>query len=96
MASQYDYILEQYAENVPVAVAAKLLGKPVAWVQVGLESGVLPFGSCVKRGRAAFHIAPLALVRYLTGDYSQIPRAMIDAVAQSVAKETAKAIMELR
>lgn len=84
--TNYDHILEQYPENVPVAVAAKLLGKPVAWVQHGLRSRALPFSSCVEFERASFHIAAG------TGDPSN-QRATSGWKATKVAKRLVEAFM---
>lgn len=90
--TNYEHILEQYPENVPVAVAAKLLGKPVAWVQHGLRSRALPFGSCVEFERASFHISPRALIRYLEGDVMVPARELMDAIAAETAKATVAAL----
>ena len=81
-----EQLLKDYPHNVPVAVAARLLGKPVAWVQAGLEGGMLPFGCCVKKDKASFHIAPRALGRYLDGEHSAVDREVLDAIAERTVK----------
>jgi len=90
--TNYTAILEQYPCNVPVNVAAELLGKSVPWVQWGLESKALPFGSCVKRdgGKAAFHISPIALRRYIEGDIMMPAMELIKVVAETAAKAAIK------
>lgn len=82
----YDYILEQYPHNVPVAAAAKALGKSPNWIHAGLKSGALPFGCCVEQDRCSFHIAPLALVRYLEGERMIPVRDLLDAIAERAAQ----------
>ncbi len=87
---EYDYLLELYPNNIPVAEAAKVMGKPACFVQYGLENGTLPFGCCVKNKQCAFHIAPVAFVRYMEGSRELPLRDLIDAVAEKTAKETVR------
>lgn len=68
MYNDLDSLLADYPLNVPVYIAAKMMGKPPAFVQFGLEMGTLPFGSCVRREKASFHIPPRAFWHYLTGE----------------------------
>lgn len=82
----YSWIIEQYPDNVPVKVAAQVLGKPAAWVQMGLQKGTLPFGCCVNFDRNSFHIAPVALVNYLTGAREVPFRDVIEAAAEYTAR----------
>jgi len=62
-------IIEKYPHNVPVPVAAELLGKGQMYVRTGLQNGRLPFGSAVKiSSQWSYHISPLALKAYMDGD----------------------------
>ena len=90
----YDWIKEQYPGNVPVSVAAKVMHKPAGYVQLGLENGTLRFGSCVRNERCAFHIAPEAFIKYMEGADMLDIRSLLDDLAQSTAKATAKEIIE--
>ena len=56
--------------NVPVQVAAEMLGKQALYVQCGLKDGSLPFGNAVKGegGRYAFNIPTERFIAYLEGE----------------------------
>lgn len=86
----YDWIKEQYPGNVPVAVAAKVMHKPVGYVQLGLETGTLRFGSCTKNERCSFHISPDAFIRYMEGRDEPDIRYMLDEIARITAQATIK------
>ena len=86
----YDWIKEQYPGNVPVAVAAKVMHKPVGYVQLGLETGTLRFGSCTKNERCSFHISPDAFIRYMEGRDEPDIRYMLDEIARTTAQATIK------
>ncbi len=43
--------------NLPVKVAARLMGKSPEWVMQGLKDGVFPWGYAVKVGRWSFFIS---------------------------------------
>lgn len=53
-------------KTIKVEEAAKILGKDVSILKMGLISGTLPIGCAVqtKKGRYAYHISPLLLYRY--------------------------------
>ena len=54
-------------KNVPVDMAAKLLGKSRQFVRVSLQRGVAPFGFAVKLSgeRFSYHISPKKLNEYI-------------------------------
>lgn len=53
--------------NVPVELAAKLLGKSRQFVRVSLQNGVVPFGWAVKisGSKWSYHISPRKLNEYM-------------------------------
>lgn len=64
-----DEIIMEYPDNVPVPVAAELLGKCQMYIRTGLQTGRLPFGSAVQTSSHwSYHIAPKALKSYIDGD----------------------------
>lgn len=64
-----DEIIKEYPDNVPVPVAAELLGKCQMYIRTGLQTGRLPFGSAVKTSTQwSYHIAPKALKSYIEGE----------------------------
>lgn len=64
-----DEIINEYPDNVPVTVAADLLGKSQMYIRTGLQNGRLPFGSAVQTSSHwSYHIAPKALKAYVVGD----------------------------
>jgi transcriptional regulator with XRE-family HTH domain len=55
-----------YLKNVPVAEAAKILGKSEQFVRVALQTGVAPFGFAVKNKSVfSYHISPKKLAEYI-------------------------------
>ena len=54
-------------QNVPVALAAKLIGKSDEFVRIGLQQNRLSFGTAVKISgdRWTYHISPGLLQQYL-------------------------------
>lgn len=54
--------------NVPVAVAAKRLGKSQQFIRVGLQTQRLPFGTAVFIKRWSYHISPKLLDEYIGKD----------------------------
>ena len=54
-------------KNVPVDMAAKLLGKSRQFVRVSLQRGIAPFGFAVKLSgeRFSYHISPKKLNEYI-------------------------------
>ena len=50
-------IKDNPAVNLPVPLAAKLMGKSPAWVCQGLKDGVFPWGYAVKLGRWSYFIS---------------------------------------
>jgi transcriptional regulator with XRE-family HTH domain len=54
-------------KNVPVDMAAKMLGKSRQFVRVSLQRGIAPFGFAVKLSgdRFSYHISPKKLNEYI-------------------------------
>lgn len=56
------------AKNVPVNVAAKLMGKSAMFVRVGLQRGLLPIGTAFKTDDSHtqydYYISPKLLYEY--------------------------------
>ncbi len=50
--------------NMPVSLAAKLLGKSHDFVAIGLQQGVFPWGYAVKLGRWSYFISPTKFTEY--------------------------------
>ena len=52
--------------NVPVRVAAALMGKGGQFIRLGLQRKILPFGWAVKTGKKnwSYYISPAELMRY--------------------------------
>ena len=52
-------------KNVPVKAAAELLGMSQQFVRIGLQRGILPFGSAVKLStRWTYYVSPARLYEY--------------------------------
>lgn len=62
------YLRENHPENVPIAVAAEMLGKNALYVRESLKDGSYPFGNAVKRDGWAFNIPTERFITYLTGE----------------------------
>lgn len=55
-----------YDKNLPVEVAAKIMGKSKQFVRVGLQRGLFPFGSAVKlSSRWTYYISPQKFYEYV-------------------------------
>lgn len=68
MAAEIAAELSKHGRNVPIAVAAALLGKTPVYVREGIAEGTLPIGSYVDlNGKRAFNVPPLRLMAYLMG-----------------------------
>jgi hypothetical protein len=54
-------------KNVPVDMAAKMLGKSRQFIRVSLQRGIAPFGFAVKLSgeRFSYHISPKKLEEYI-------------------------------
>lgn len=53
-------------KNIPVEKAAKLMGKSEDFIRVGLQRGILPFGSAVKlSSRWTYYINPKKFYDYI-------------------------------
>lgn len=56
-----------HLKNVPIAEAAKLLGKSPQFVRVALQNGAVPFGFAVKnKSKFSYHISPKKLAEYIS------------------------------
>lgn len=51
--------------NLTVAETAKIMRKSADFVKMGIETGILPIGSCVQMGRKSYHISREALETYM-------------------------------
>ncbi len=61
------YLRKNCADNVPVSVAAEMLGKPPLYVRESLKDGSYPFGNALKRDGWSFNIPTERFIAYLTG-----------------------------
>ena len=78
-----DEIIQKHPLNVPVPVAADLLGKSQMYIRTGLQNGRLPFGSAVKTSSQwSYHIPPLALKAYIDGDRVMTTPEIIEMVVR--------------
>ena len=56
---------EEAGKNVPVKAAAELLGMSQQFVRIGLQRGILPFGSAVKLStRWTYYVSLARLYEY--------------------------------
>lgn len=64
----YDY------KNIPVDIAAKVIGKGNDFVRFGLQQQRLPIGAAVKSGSTNYdyHISPYLLEKYIGSRYAEI------------------------
>ena len=62
------YLREKHPENVPIAVAAEMLGKNALYVRESLKDGSYPFGNAVKRDGWSFNIPTERFITYLSGE----------------------------
>ena len=54
-----------FKNNIPISVAAKLMGKSEQFVRVGLQRGILSFGSAVKTSsKYSYYISPKLFEEY--------------------------------
>ena len=62
-------LFQDYPKNVPVKVAAELMGVSPQFVRIGLQQNRFPFGAAVKLSTQwSYHIAPIALESYFNGE----------------------------
>ncbi len=52
-------------QKITTDEAAKIIGKPVQWVRIGLRTGRLNIGTAVKMKRWTYHISPKLLEEYI-------------------------------
>ena len=52
------------ADNLPVTLAAKLMGKSKEWVKQGLRDGVFPWGYAVKLTNWSYFISSVKFTEY--------------------------------
>lgn len=53
-------------KNVPVSIAADMLGKSEQFIRIGLQQGILPFGKAVKlSSKYSYHISQKLLEEYI-------------------------------
>lgn len=57
---------KEFDKNLPIEEAAKIMGKSKQFVRVGLQRGILPFGSAVKlSSRWTYYISPPKFYEYV-------------------------------
>lgn len=57
--------INETGANLPVAVAARLMGKTREFIYQGLRDGVFPWGYAVKMGvKWSYYISPVAFAKY--------------------------------
>lgn len=62
--------------NISVEEAARMIGKSHQFVRVGLQRGLLPFGTAIKMStQYSYHISPKLLKEYI-GDIEQEDQAI--------------------
>lgn len=57
-------VQQEEVVNVPVTLAAKLMGKSIGWVTQGLQDGVFPWGYAVKMGKWSYFISSVKFTEY--------------------------------
>ena len=58
--------------NIKIEEAAKIMGKSQQFVRVGLQRGILPFGTAVKMtSQWTYHISPKLFYDYVGYEYKQ-------------------------
>ena len=63
---QIEEMVEVVSTNVPIAIAAKKLGKSEQFVRVGLQRGVFDFGYAVQVStKFTYHISPKKFAEYV-------------------------------
>lgn len=56
--------------NIKVADAARLMGKSQQFVRVGLQRGLLPFGTAIKMSSMwTYHISPEKFCEYMGSEF---------------------------
>lgn len=59
---------KEYSNNMPVVVAAQRMGKCQQFIRLGLQQGVLPFGTAVKlSSKWSYYISPKKFEEYVGG-----------------------------
>ena len=66
-----DELRDQYPQDVPVSVAAEILGKTQMYVRMGLRNNRLPFGTAVQceGGRWSYSIPTMLFIAYISGEW---------------------------
>ena len=66
-------LLRKYPQNLPVRLAADLMGKPQMFVRCGLKAKELPFGSAVKMegGRYSYYICTRQFIKFIGGEINE-------------------------
>jgi len=54
------------AQNISIKEAARILGKSEQFIRIGLQKGILPFGTAVKTSSIySYHISPKLFYEYI-------------------------------
>lgn len=65
-------LVDTYPKNVPVSIAAELMGVSPQFLRIGLRNKRFSFGSAVKMSTHwTYHISPLSLMSYLGAEVNQ-------------------------
>ncbi len=74
--------INDYSEgrNVPVTVAARIMGKSPSFIRIGLQRGLLPFGVAFKTDEAHqqydYYISPAQFAEFTGCALSELERAI--------------------
>ncbi|MDD4000377.1 MAG: hypothetical protein PHX62_05755 [Bacilli bacterium] len=67
-----DDTTKDFDKNLPIEEAAKIMGKSKQFVRVGLQRGILPFGTAVKlSSRWTYYISPPKFYDYVGGEINR-------------------------
>lgn len=88
----YDHILEQYPNNLPVNEASKLMDKSPMFVRCGLRCGNLMFGYAVQMegGHWSYYINTRTFIKCLEGEMPLTIRDLVEPIAKQAITEYQK------
>ncbi len=66
--------------NIPITVAARIMGKSPSFIRIGLQRGILPFGVAFKTDEAHeqfdYYISPAQFAEFTGCSLSELERAI--------------------
>lgn len=82
--ANYDHILEQYPNNLPVNEAAKLMDKSPMFIRCGLRDGKFTFGLAIQMegGKWSYYINTRTILKCLDGEMPLTIRDIVEPVAK--------------